>query len=141
MQIDKKAMISDLASKHGIMLTEKDPVFSILAIHDIIINQYQNIIFQTLDGLQVNLDEIAERQQQATRLAGERLAIQTLNALKVEHGGIQQRFEDMLVKERQSYLIALDDKVQLLQKWGWVNLGAAMLSVASLLVTVVVLAG
>jgi len=141
MQIDRKAMIADLASKHGIMLTEKDPVFSILAIHDIIINQYQNIILQTLDGLQVNLDEIAERQQQATRLAGERLVIQTLNALKVEHGSIQQRFEDMLVKERQSYLAALDDKVQLLQKWGWVNLGAAMLSVTSLLVTVLVLAG
>ncbi|OQX14054.1 MAG: hypothetical protein BWK73_10365 [Thiothrix lacustris] len=141
MIIDKKAIIAELAGKYGIILTDKDPVFSVFAVHDIMLNEHQSLILQTLDGLQVNLDEMAERQRKMTKEQGEMLVIKALNVLRLEHGGIQQRFEDMLVKERQSYLAALDDKLQTLQHWMWVNLGAALLSVASLLVTVVVLAG
>jgi Transcriptional activator TraM. len=141
MIIDKKAIISELASKYGIILTDKDPVFSVFATHEIMLNEHQNIILQTLDGLQVNLDEMAHRQRKIIKSQGETFIIQTLNALKLEHSGIQKRFEDMLVKERQSYLAALDGKIQTLQHWMWINLGAALLSVASLLVTVLALAG
>ena len=50
--MDKQALIQEVYKKHGIGLSEKDPVFALITINDLMLSHYQ-------DGFQTSLQEHA----------------------------------------------------------------------------------
>lgn len=138
--ISRDAIRQEFVNRFGVIITDNDPLWTWLALNNIVIDQYREVTLNGFDGLQVNLDEMYKRHTETTKLNSEHYVTQSLNALIQVHGGIQARFEEMLAKERMAFRSMLSEKVSLLQKWGWVVLGSAVASILAVLVTAALMA-
>lgn len=136
---NRDAIIAEMATRHGIVLSRYDPVFSVIAVHGIILEQYQELLSNSLEDVQFNLDAIYDRHSKAVRDNAQHYVTQSLNALMQEHGKIQERFAGMLAEERKAFSGVLNAKVGILQKWMWVSIGSGSLSVMGLLGTILFL--
>jgi hypothetical protein len=138
--INRDELIQTVAIKYGFILTKDDPLLVVLLLHHEILRQYQEMLLSGLDAVQLNLDAVYERHAKAVRDNAQHYVTQSLNALIQEHGKIQGRFEEMLAKERMAFRGMLSEKVGILQKWMWVSLGAAGVSLLGMLGTAIFIA-
>lgn len=138
-KIDRDKIRQELVRKFEVIITDNDPIWNWVALHNVIIDQYVEMAVSNFDTVQLNLDAIYERHTAGLKTHAEHYAGQLVNAITKEHANINNGVAVEMEKQRKLMEAMINEKVGMLQKWMWVSLVAAVSSVVGLLLMFVLI--
>lgn len=107
--MDKQALIQEVYKKHGIGLSEKDPIFALITINDLMLSHYQ-------EGFQTTLQEHAgQYADQITKQAKEHQELSVkqantiLDALNDDFSKAEKQFRETVLELGKSQLNAIQE--------------------------------
>lgn len=82
--LDKQLIIQEIAKRHKVVLSENDPIFSVIYLHDVIFDQYTNRMDKTVQGLTMEVEAITARYRENSRELAEQIVGKAVEVARTE---------------------------------------------------------
>lgn len=100
MSLDTDAVIELVAREHGIFLSKNDPLLSLLAVNDIILDQHSNYLTSQIIDVKEHLESITSRYQVESKAIADVIVGQTVQKIQSSGKDIQDSFQKLMFEER-----------------------------------------
>lgn len=138
MSIDRDAVIQAVIKQHGILLGKDDPILAFLAVHDVIIGEYNKEMTGAVERLQEHLELVTDRYYGQSKALAETIIGKTVTQIRHEGTQIQEGLHKILEaeqKKHQATIQALASQTEQSSErayWAmWTALAVSVLSVIS----------
>ncbi len=100
MSLDTDAIRKLVASKHGIFLSKDDPLLSLLAVNDIVLQQHSHVLSEQMNHVCDHIDTVTLQYQQQCKDLAEGIVGQSVQKIQATGDQIRQGLQDVLAAER-----------------------------------------
>ena len=100
MSLDTDAIRELVASKHGISLSKDDPLLSLLAVNDIVLQQHSQVLSEQVNHVRDHVDAVTLQYQQQCKDLADGIVGQSLQKIQAAGEEIRQGLQDVLAAER-----------------------------------------
>ena len=105
--MDKQAIIQEVYKKHGISLSEKDPIFALVTLNDLTLSNYMEKFEETLqDHSQQYSSQLTKQTQEYQELTVKQ-SNTILEALNEDFAKAEKQFRDSLIEAANHQLTAI----------------------------------
>ena len=82
--LDKQLIIREIAQRHKVVLSEDDPIFSVIYLHDVIFDQYTERMDKTVQALAMDVEGITARYRENSRQLAEQIVGKAVEVARTE---------------------------------------------------------
>ena len=120
--LDKQLIIQEIAKRHKVVLSEDDPIFSVIYLHDVIFDHYTARTDKSIHALAMDVEAITARYREnskelAEQIVGKAVEVarneirtagnETADAWRIQMDKLTKQHADQLAETRRSSRLAL----------------------------------